>query len=87
MNPVHQWLLERECFRLAHAAGFAQGAQNGGNGKRTIGDNPAGDFMGRFQGLISDVKTTNINTALAFKINNVVSLGIGVGVWRKVRRF
>jgi long-chain fatty acid transport protein len=35
------------------------------------------DFMGRFQGLISDVKTTNINTALAFKLNDVVSVGIG----------
>ncbi|MGD9843400.1 MAG: OmpP1/FadL family transporter [Steroidobacteraceae bacterium] len=35
------------------------------------------DFIGRFQGIVSDVKTTNINTALAFKLNNVVSLGVG----------
>lgn len=35
------------------------------------------DWLGRFQGILSDVKTTNINTALAFKINDVVSLGVG----------
>ncbi len=35
------------------------------------------DWLGRFQGILSDVKTTNINTALAFKLNNVVSLGVG----------
>lgn len=35
------------------------------------------DFLGRFQAVLSDVKTTNINTALAFKLNNTVSLGIG----------
>ncbi|MGE0114635.1 MAG: OmpP1/FadL family transporter [Steroidobacteraceae bacterium] len=35
------------------------------------------DWMGRFQAIKSDVKTTNINTALAFKIHDKVSLGIG----------
>lgn len=36
-----------------------------------------GDWLGRFQGVLSDVKTTNINTALAFKVSDVVSFGIG----------
>lgn len=35
------------------------------------------DWMGRFQAIKSDVKTTNINTALAFKLGNKVSLGVG----------
>lgn len=35
------------------------------------------DWMGRFQAIKSDVKTTNINTALAFKVNDVVSIGVG----------
>ncbi len=35
------------------------------------------DWMGRFQALKSDVKTTNINTALAFKVHDAVSVGIG----------
>lgn len=36
------------------------------------------DWLGRFQAVKSEVKTLNINTALAFKVNNVVSLGFGV---------
>ncbi len=35
------------------------------------------DWLGRFQAIKSDVKTLNINPALAFKVNDVVSLGIG----------
>ena len=35
------------------------------------------DYLGRFQAIKSDVKTININPALAFKMNDVVSLGIG----------
>lgn len=35
------------------------------------------DWMGRFQAVKSDVKTTNINTALAFKVHDKVSIGIG----------
>jgi long-chain fatty acid transport protein len=36
-----------------------------------------GDWMGRFQALKSEVQTTNINTALAFKVHDKVSIGIG----------
>ena len=35
------------------------------------------DWMGRFQAVKSDVKTININTALAFKVHDKVSVGIG----------
>lgn len=35
-------------------------------------------WMGRFQALKSEVKTTNINTALAFKVHDKVSVGLGV---------
>lgn len=35
------------------------------------------DWMGRFQAIKSEVKTTNINTALAFKVHDKVSIGIG----------
>ncbi|MGC3981550.1 MAG: outer membrane protein transport protein [Steroidobacteraceae bacterium] len=35
------------------------------------------DWLGRFQAVKSEVKTTNINTALAFKLHDKVSLGIG----------
>jgi len=38
----------------------------------------SGDWMGRFQAIKSEVKTTNFNTALAFKLGPVVSLGVGV---------
>lgn len=36
------------------------------------------DWVGRFQAIKSEVKTTNINTALAFKLGGKVSLGVGV---------
>jgi long-chain fatty acid transport protein len=35
------------------------------------------DWLGRFQGILSDVKTVNVNAALAFKVNDVVSFGVG----------
>jgi long-chain fatty acid transport protein len=35
------------------------------------------DFIGRFQGLKSEVNTINLNTALAFKVHDKVSIGIG----------
>ena len=38
----------------------------------------ANDWMGRFQATKSEVKTTNINPAFAFKPNNVVSFSVGV---------
>jgi long-chain fatty acid transport protein len=34
-------------------------------------------WMGRFQALKSEVTTTNINTALAFKVHDKVSVGVG----------
>ena len=36
------------------------------------------DWIGRFQGVKSDLKTVNINPSLAFKINDQLSLGVGV---------
>ncbi|OZA05733.1 MAG: aromatic hydrocarbon degradation protein [Methylophilaceae bacterium 17-44-8] len=36
------------------------------------------DWVGRFQGIKSDLKTVNINPALAFKVNDQLSLGFGV---------
>ena len=36
------------------------------------------DWIGRFQGIKSELKTININPALAFKVNNQLSLGFGV---------
>lgn len=35
------------------------------------------DWMGRFQAIKSDVKTTNFNVALAFKVHPKISLGFG----------
>lgn len=36
------------------------------------------DFIGRFQGIKSDLKTININPAIAFKVNDQLSLGAGL---------
>lgn len=36
------------------------------------------DWVGRFQGIKSDLKTVNINPALAFKVNDQLSLGFGL---------
>lgn len=36
------------------------------------------DWVGRFQGIKSDLKTVNINPALAFKVNDQLSLGFGI---------
>ncbi len=36
------------------------------------------DWLGRFQAIKSDLKTININPALAFKVNDQLSLGFGV---------
>ncbi len=36
------------------------------------------DWLGRFQAIKSDVKTLNINTALAFKLGKAWSLGVGL---------
>jgi long-chain fatty acid transport protein len=35
-------------------------------------------WMGRFQGLKSEVQTINVNTALAFKVHDTLSIGVGV---------
>ena len=40
-------------------------------------------WVGRFLGIKSDVKTVNVNPSVAFKVNEVVSLGAGVN-WQKV---
>ncbi len=36
------------------------------------------DWIGRFQGIKSDLKTININPSLSFKVNEQLSLGLGV---------
>lgn len=36
------------------------------------------NWIGRFQGIKSDLKTVNINPALAFKVNDQLSLGVGI---------
>ncbi|HQN64614.1 MAG TPA: outer membrane protein transport protein [Methylophilus sp.] len=36
------------------------------------------DWLGRFQGIKSEVKTVNINPALAFKVNDQLSVGFGI---------
>lgn len=36
------------------------------------------DWIGRFQGIKSEVKTININPSLAFKLNDQLSLGFGI---------
>ncbi len=37
-----------------------------------------GSWMGRFQAIKSDVKTKNINLAVAYQLNKMISLGVGV---------
>jgi len=44
-------------------------------GLKTEYDN---DWLGRFQGVKSELKTVNINPALAFKVNDQLSLGFGL---------
>lgn len=44
-------------------------------GLKTEYDN---DWLGRFQGVKSDLKTVNINPALALKVNDQLSLGFGI---------
>jgi long-chain fatty acid transport protein len=41
------------------------------------------DWIGRFQGIKSDVKTYNVNPSLAFKVNDMFSLGVGTS-WQKI---
>lgn len=40
------------------------------------------DWIGRFQGIKSDLKTININPSLAFKVNDQLSLGFGLSAMR-----
>lgn len=37
-----------------------------------------GDWLGRFQAVKSDIMTLNINPSVAWKVNNMISLGAGV---------
>lgn len=41
------------------------------------------DWVGRFQAIKFDVKTININPSIAYRLNDVVSLGAGVN-WQKI---
>ncbi len=40
------------------------------------------DWVGRYQGIKSDLKTININPSIAFKVNDQISLGFGVSAMR-----
>lgn len=40
------------------------------------------DFIGRYWGLSSDIEAININPSVAFKLNDMVSLGFGVNVMK-----
>lgn len=40
------------------------------------------EWMGRFHGIKSDLKTININPSVAFKVNDTVSLGLGLNYQR-----
>ena len=40
------------------------------------------EWMGRFHGITSEIKTININPSIAFKVNEAVSLGFGVNYQR-----
>lgn len=41
------------------------------------------DWMGRFHGVESEVKTYNVNPSVAFKVNDKISLGAGVS-WQRL---
>ncbi|HXV06688.1 MAG TPA: outer membrane protein transport protein, partial [Burkholderiales bacterium] len=40
------------------------------------------DWMGRFQGIKSELTSTNVNPSVAFKVSDTVSLGAGIN-WQK----
>ncbi|PVE26506.1 long-chain fatty acid transporter, partial [Enterococcus faecalis] len=40
------------------------------------------DWIGRFHSTKFDIKTININPSIAFKVNDMLSLGFGVSVQR-----
>jgi long-chain fatty acid transport protein len=42
------------------------------------------DFIGRFQGLKSEVDTINVNPALSWKVNDQLALGAGVN-WQRIK--
>lgn len=39
-----------------------------------------GDWKGRYQAIESDLKTVNINPAIAYKVNNLLSVGFGLSL-------
>jgi long-chain fatty acid transport protein len=40
------------------------------------------NFIGRFQGQLAEIKTIDVNPSIAFKLNDVVSLGAGISYQR-----
>lgn len=42
------------------------------------------DFIGRFQGIKSDVETINVNPALSWKVNDQFAVGVGVN-WQRIK--
>ena len=42
-----------------------------------------GDWIGRYQGVKSAIKTINVNPAISFKVNDMISLGFGVN-WQRI---
>ncbi len=63
-------------FAMPVAPGFSAGlGVNAPFGLKTEYDS---SWMGRYQAIKSDVKTTNINLAVAYQLNKMISLGAGV---------
>ncbi len=42
-----------------------------------------GNWIGRYQGVKSEVKTINVNPAISFKVNDMISVGFGVN-WQRI---
>jgi long-chain fatty acid transport protein len=36
------------------------------------------DWLGRYQAIKSDIKTVNVNPSVAFKVNDMISIGAGI---------
>jgi long-chain fatty acid transport protein len=41
------------------------------------------DWLGRFQGIKSDIKTINVNPSMSWRVNNTFAIGVGVN-WQRV---
>ena len=46
----------------------------------------AGNWLGQYQGIYSELKTMNFNPAVAWQVNNHLSIGAGVDYEKSIRR-